>query len=80
MTNSNFVTQNQRIEDLEDVAYLKKRVFELEEKIEKIESMIQESSQRRRKHRDQVSSFLSFVPIERKPVKNTDVFLEALGE
>lgn len=80
MTNSNFVTQDQRLEDLEDVAYLKKRVFELEETVARLESFIQKNNTGHKKHRNQVSSFLSFVPIERNPVKIHDDFLDTLGE
>lgn len=78
MVNSNYVTQDQRIDDLEDIAYLKKRVFELEEKVAKLESLIPE--QKHKKHKSQVSAFLGYVPVKRKTVKKTDDFLEALGE
>jgi hypothetical protein len=80
LTDSNFVTQDQRISDLEDVAYLKKRVVELEEKITRLEPLIRGLSQKQRKHRGQVTAFLGYVPVEKKQVKNTDDFLEALGE
>lgn len=80
MVSSDFVTQDQRIEDLEDVAYLKKRVSELEDKIAKLESLIQGNYQKQRKHRDQITTFVGYVPIQRTQVQNTDDFLEAIRE
>lgn len=79
MIDSNFVTQDQRIEDLEDVAYLKKRVFELEETVAKLESFIRKNVGHK-KHREQITTPIGFVPIERIPVQIDDDFLDPLGE
>jgi hypothetical protein len=79
LTNSNFVTQDQRIEDLEDIAYLKKRVFELEETVARLESIIRKNMGHK-KHREQIMTPIGFVPIERDPVKISDDFLEPIGE
>jgi hypothetical protein len=64
-----FVTQDMRIDDLEDVAYLKQRVTKLEEKIKKIEILLFDSPPHKEKHRNEaVASFLSFSTVEKQNV------------
>ncbi|MDD4521722.1 MAG: hypothetical protein PHW84_02055 [Methanosarcina sp.] len=64
MTESDFVTQDQRMYDLEDIALLKRRVSELEDTVEQLKSIL--LSQRFKK--ESVNTFLGISYIENSEI------------